>query len=117
MRISDEQAVEILRRVKALTDNELPDSIVEQVISDAAEFVCVYTNRAVVPDDLIYTVGDLAIVRINRLGAEGDASRSEAGESYSFEAMPAHVFSLLNKRRIARVGGFNAVQDAENANN
>lgn len=113
-RITNEQAQEILARIKTLTDNEISDEILTQVIQDAAEYACVYTNRATVPDDLIYTVGDLAIVKVNRLGTEGDASRSEAGESYSFEQAPAHVFSLLNKKRIARVGGYNAVQDAEN---
>ena len=113
MRITAEQENGILTRVKALTDNELPETLIRQIIEDAAEYVCVYTNRAVVPENLILTVGDLAVVKINRLGTEGDASRSEAGESYTFEAAPAHVFSLLNKMRIAKVGGYNAVQDTQ----
>lgn len=116
-RITNEQKAAILARVETLVDDdELSTTLLEQVIEDAAEYVCVYTNRAVVPDDLIYTVGDLAIVKINRLGTEGDAGRSEAGESYTFETAPAHIFSVLNKRRVARVGGYNAVQNSENEN-
>lgn len=117
MRIDNAKAEEILARVQKLTDTDLPVEVIRQVIEDAAEFVCVYTNRAVVSDDLLYTVGDLAIVKINRLGVEGDASRSEAGESYTFEAAPAHIFTLLNKRRIAKVGGYNAVQETQDEDN
>ena len=58
-----------------------------------------------IPDGLIKTVGDLALVAYNRLGTEGESGRSEAGESYSFESAPAQIFSVLNKYRIARCGG------------
>ena len=117
-RIKEEQAAAILKRVKTLLgETDLEDEVISQVIDDAAEFVCAYTHRAVVPDDLIMTVGDLAIVRINRMGAEGDAGRSEAGERYSFEAAPAHVFVLLKKYRVARCGGYNAVNDKETDEN
>ena len=111
--LTEEQSAAILERVKILVDEDLSEDLYTQVIKDAADFVCAYTNRAVVPDDLVITVGDLAIVKINRLGTEGERSRSEAGENYSFNDAPANIFSLLNKRRVARVGGYNAVQKAQ----
>ena len=116
-RITEEQSAEIFARVQTLIgDNpEITDGMITQTIEDAAEFICVYTNRATVPDDLIYTAGDLAIVKINRLGTEGENSRNEAGASFSFNDAPAHIFSLLNKRRIARVGGYNAVTDKKDS--
>ena len=54
---------------------------------------------------LDFAVRDLAVICYNRLGTEGEHSRNEAGESYNFEDAPKSVYDILNRYRLARVGG------------
>ena len=42
---------------------------------------------------------------ILRLGTEGETGRSEGGESYSFDNAPRQIYDVLNRFRLARVGG------------
>ena len=104
--MQESQKAKILARLKKLIPSEeWDDNLIPQLVDDAEDWVLAYCNRTQVPDMLIRTIGDLATVAFNRLGAEGDKSRSEAGESYSFETAPAYIFKILDKYRIARVGG------------
>ena len=104
--LTESQKPRVLARLQRLVQSgEYDYALMEQLADDAAEFVESYTHRTWIPDTLVRTVGDLAIVAFNRLGTEGDAARSEAGESYTFETAPAHIFSILNKYRLARSGG------------
>ena len=115
--LSEAQKPRVLARLERLIPKvEYDYGLMEQLADDAAEFVESYTHRTWIPDALLRTVGDLAIVAFNRLGTEGDAARSEAGESYTFETAPAHIYSVLNKYRLARSGGnaHEAKQSEEN---
>ena len=104
--MTERQKEKVIERLQSLIDEEVFDAtIISQIVEDSEDFVLSYTNRTVLPDVLLRTVGDLSIIAFNRLGTEGESGRSEAGESYSFEAAPHHVFSLLNRYRIARCGG------------
>ena len=99
-----------------IPSDEWDDALIGQLIEDAEDWVLAYCNRTTIPDSLVRTVGDLAIVAFNRLGTEGDQSRSEAGESYSFEVAPAHIFKILDKYRLVRAGG-HAYEASENEGN
>ena len=104
MALTEAQDATVLVRLQiVLTNTE--DALLEQLIADAASFVESYTGRTSVPDGLLRTVGDLAIIAYNRRGTEGESARSEGGESYTFETAPAQVYDLLNRYRLARVGG------------
>lgn len=104
MALTEAQEAIILARLQiVLTDTE--DALLEQLITDAAAFAESYTGRTSVPDGLLRTVGDLAIIAYNRRGTEGENARSEGGESYTFETAPAQIYDLLNRYRLARVGG------------
>lgn len=104
--MTESQKAKILARLQNLIPSDEYDStLMEQLVDDAEDFVLSYTYRSKTPDALIRTIGDLAIVAFNRLGTEGEAGRSEAGESYSFETAPAHVYNVLTKYRLARCGG------------
>ena len=48
---------------------------------------------------------DLAVIALNRLGTEGETGRSEGGEAYSFDNAPRQIYDVLNRFRLARVGG------------
>ena len=64
-----------------------------------------YTNRTRIVTGLEKSVRDLAVIALNRMGTEGEAGRSEGGESYSFDTAPKQIYDVLNRYRIARVGG------------
>lgn len=93
-----------LEKLKKLT-GETDEDLLSLLLEDAEKFVLSYTGRTKITDGLQKSVRDLAVIALNRMGTEGDASRSEAGESYSFDNAPPQIFSILNRYRIARVGG------------
>lgn len=93
--------VGILRKLTGENDYEL----LEILLADAESFVLSYTNRTIMIPGLEKTVRDLAIIALNRIGTEGESGRSEGGESYSFDSAPKHIYDILNRYRLARVGG------------
>ena len=99
------QETAILARVKILIPDESSDELLTQLIEDAEAEILAYTGRTVLPDGLLRTVGDLAVINYNRLGTQGESARSEGGESYTFETVPARIVSVLNRYRLARTGG------------
>lgn len=50
-------------------------------------------------------VRDLAVIALNRIGTEGEISRTEGGESYNFNDAPKQIYDVLNRYRICRIGG------------
>ena len=103
--MTTEQTSAVLERLQRLIPEETDTEILTQIISDAEAFVLAYTGRTKLPSQLLTTVGDLAVVAYNRLGTEGDAARSEGGESYTFDSAPHHIYSVMNMYRLARVSG------------
>lgn len=93
-----------LEKLKKLT-GEHDESLLSILLEDAEEFVLSYTNRTELPEQLEKPVRDLAVIALNRIGTEGETGRSEAGESYSFDTAPKHIYDVLNRYRLARVGG------------
>lgn len=99
--------LEKLKKLTGGTDEEL----LKLLLSEAEEFVLAYTNRTRIVTGLEKSVRDLAVIALNRMGTEGEAGRSEGGESYSFDTAPKQIYDVLNRYRIARVGG--VVHEAE----
>ena len=93
-----------LEKLKILTD-ESNGELLFLLLSDAEDFVLAYTNRTSIPTGLQKTVRDLAVIAYNRRGTEGESGRSEGGESYTFNDAPKYIYDVLNKYRLARVGG------------
>lgn len=91
-------------RIKILT-GERDEELVEVVLEDAKDWVLAYTGRKKMIPELNKTVRDLAVVAINRMGTEGESSRTGAGESYNFDNAPKQIYDVLNRYRLARVGG------------
>lgn len=94
-----------LEKLKKLT-GESDEELLSLLLEDAEEFLLNETNRTWLADRLKKVKRDLAVIAYNRLGTEGESSRTEAGESYTFENLPAHIKSAINKNRIARCGGY-----------
>lgn len=93
-----------IERLKLLT-GETNEELIEAYLEDAADFVKGYTNRSVIITPLEKAVRDLAVIALNRMGTEGETSRSEGGESYSFESAPRQIYDTLDRYRLARAGG------------
>lgn len=93
--------IDKLKKLTGETDEELLNLVIE----DAESFVLAYTNRTRMIPALEKPVRDLAVIAINRMGTEGESSRSAAGESYSFDNAPRQIYDVLNRYRLARVGG------------
>ena len=95
------KAIEKLIILTKSNDEEL----LETLLDEAEAFVLAYTNRTKIVIGLEKAVRDLAVIALNRLGTEGENSRSEGGESYSFDNAPRQVYDTMNRYRLARVGG------------
>lgn len=95
------QDIEKLKKLTGESDEELLSLLLE----DATDFVLSYTNRSKIVTGLEKAVRDLALIAYNRRGTEGESSRSEGGESYSFNDAPKQIYDVLNKYRLLRVGG------------
>lgn len=95
--------IEKLKLITGESDDKI--NMLSLLLSDAEEFVMSYTKRTVLPDGLKKPVRDLAVIAYNRLGTEGETGRSEGGESYSFDAAPKQIYDVLDRYRLAGVGG------------
>ena len=93
-----------IERVQTLT-GEKDEDLIEILLDDAEAFVLSYTNRTRLKTGLEKAVRDLAVIALNRMGTEGEKSRSEGGESCTFDDAPKQIYDTLNRYRLARVGG------------
>lgn len=93
-----------MEKLKKLT-GEKDDELLQILMEDATAWVLAYTNRTRLVSGLDKTVRDLAVIALNRMGTEGEAARTGSGESYTFEDAPKQVYDVLNRYRLARVGG------------
>ena len=93
-----------IERVQTLT-GEKDEDLIEILLDDAEAFVLSYTNRTRLKTGLEKAVRDLAVIALNRMGTEGEKSRSEGGECYTFDDAPKQIYDTLNRYRLARVGG------------
>lgn len=74
---------------------------------EAVEEALGYCNRDKVMDGMAMSIRDLAKIRFNQDGAEGESSRSEGGVSQTYEeGIPRRIRSVLNRYRVAKVGRF-----------
>lgn len=84
---------------------EKDTDLLQILLDDAESFVLAYTNRTKIPEQLKKTVRDLAVIAYHRRGTEGEKERSEGGESYTFDDAPKQIYDVLNRYRLARIGG------------
>ena len=91
-------------KLKKLT-GEGDEVLISLLLEDATAFVLSYTGRARIVTGLEKAVRDLAVIALNRMGTEGETSRSGGGESYSFDSAPKHIYDTLDRYRLARIGG------------
>lgn len=79
------------------------DKLLTQLLEDAENDILDYTNRNVLLPKMEGLQRDLAIIYYNRLGSEGEASRSEGGISVSYEIPESIKSRLKSYRRLKAV--------------
>ena len=82
-----------LEKLKKLT-GESDEELLSLLYEEAESHVLAYTNRTKLPDALKKSVLDLTVIALNRMGTEGESSRSDGGSSYSFDKAPQSVYSV-----------------------
>lgn len=95
---------EKLQILLGVTDPALLDVLYEDAVSD----VLAWTNRQTIPAGLEPAVRQLAILRYNKVGIEGEISHSEGGVSRSFTDLPADMQQTIGQFRLLKVVGRNA---------
>lgn len=92
---------EMLKKITGSTDDDLIDLLLQM----AEEKVLALSNRTKMIYPLKPAVRDWAVIAYNRMGMEGEASRSEGGISSSFVEVPKDIQEMINKYRLGRVNG------------
>lgn len=105
-------------RLKLLTGaDESNFELLSLLLELAEEHILAETNRSVMIPQLKQAQLDLAVIAYNRMGTEGETSRSEGGISTSFADMPDKIKSVLERYRLVRCGGHayekTAVEDVQ----
>lgn len=93
-----------IEKLKKLT-GESDEELLSLLIDEAEAFVLAYTNRTKLISGLDKAVRDLAVIALNRMGTEGETGRSGSGETYNFDNAPKQVYDIMNRYRLARIGG------------
>lgn len=80
------------------------DDLITQLLEDAMNDILDYCNRDTLTTPLEGLQRELAIVYYQRLGSEGEASRSEGGISVSYITdIPSNIKSRLNAYRLLKL--------------
>lgn len=92
---------EELKKLTGESDEELLSILLKM----SEETILALTNRTTLPDSLKTTQTKLAVIAYNRLGTEGETSRTEGGISSAFADMPSDILKAIKSKRLGKVGG------------
>jgi hypothetical protein len=70
------------------TPSASEDDLIDSILSDSEDAVLDMIGRDVLPERLDSAVVELAVTAYNKVGAEGEASRSEGGIARAFDDLP-----------------------------
>lgn len=83
---------------------EASDPLLVDLLKDAEIEILNYCNRPKIVKGMEVAIRSLAIVYYNRIGSEGESSRSEGGISRTFETgIPADIKHSLSRYRVGRM--------------
>lgn len=93
--------LEMLKKITGESDNDLLSLLLQM----AEDKVLALANRTKMIYPLKPAVRDWAIVAYNRMGMQGETSRSEGGISSAFAEIPKDIEAAIKKYRLGRVSG------------
>ncbi|MFD2334684.1 phage head-tail connector protein [Cohnella sp. GCM10020058] len=76
------------------------------LLDDVESDLLSWTNRRTLPPGLEPTKRQIAIMRYNKVGIEGETSHSEGGVSRSFEDLPESVKMTIGSYRLLKVARY-----------
>ncbi|MBP3339787.1 MAG: phage head-tail connector protein [Lachnospiraceae bacterium] len=94
----------LLEKLKKLT-GESDEELLSILLELSKDTILELTNRKEFPQSLETTQLKMAVIAYNRLGTEGETSRSEGGISSAFADMPTEILSAIKGKRLGKVGG------------
>lgn len=93
--------LEMLKKITGEGDEEL----LSLLLSMAEEKVLSLANRRKMIYHLKPAVREWATVAYNRMGMQGETSRSEGGISSAFAEIPKDIETVIKRYRLGRIGG------------
>lgn len=93
--------VEKLKKMTGETD----EGLLQMLYENAEQEILALTNRTKLNTVLKAAAEKWALIAWNRMGLEGESSRSEAGISSTFIEVPESLRGIITQNRIARCGG------------
>ncbi len=99
-------AGESLAALKTLLglENDGEDGLLAVLLSQAEAEALAITGRSELPDGLCGAVIDLAVLRYNRRGLEGESERGEGGVTSRMDALPGDLKMQLRRYTLAKAG-------------
>ena len=91
----------MLQRLKRRLPDAADEALLADLLEEAAAFIRAYTRREAVPDELEDAQVRVAAILYNRMGMEGESTRTEGGVTHTAEALPEDLKSWLNGWRLA----------------
>lgn len=90
-------------RLEIKKEDTSKDDLLNMLLEDVEGEILDYTNRDILPDKAQALQRELAITYYNRMGSEGEASRSEGGVSVSYSIeIPENIKKRLNSLRLLK---------------
>lgn len=93
-----------LEYMKAVT-GEQDETLLSCLLEKAKDRLLSLTNRTELNTALTSAQTDWGVIAYNRMGTEGELSRSQGGISSSFAEIPKEVQDVIKLNRLARVNG------------
>lgn len=82
------------------------DDLLNMLLQDAESEILDFTNRTALLDKMEGLQRELAIIYYNRLGSEGESSRSEGAISVSYSTdIPINIKDRLKSYRLLKIVG------------
>ncbi|MEG0451278.1 MAG: phage head-tail connector protein [Lysinibacillus sp.] len=86
--------------------DDLQDDLLQLFLDDARDDILTWTNRKDIPIALESVQRQIATIRYNMQGVEGQSSHSEGGISRSFESLPQSIQNTINQSRLLKAARY-----------
>ncbi|GLC88698.1 phage head-tail connector protein [Lysinibacillus piscis] len=82
--------------------DDTKDAELQLILDDVQDDILTWTNRAELPKLLESTIRQIAVIRYNMQGVEGQTSHSEGGISRSFDVLPQSIQNIIIQARLLK---------------
>lgn len=97
--------LEKLKIQLGIKDSVGGDSL-QLILDDVRDDILAWTNRATLPVTLESTQRQIAVIRYNMQGVEGQTSHSEGGISRSFDDLPPSIQKTITQYRLLKAARY-----------